>query len=90
MKNMHGRIFGVEESYSSPEIVNSRVKPGTEETDFFSETGTYNRDSVPCIDFPVSDTFADGPAEIAEKLKAVRKSAGETEAGRHGMKGGSG
>ena len=75
----HGRIFGVEETYGGPEIVNSPIKSGTEETDFFSETGTYNRDNIPCVDFSVSDTFADGLAEAVEKLKAIQRSAGETD-----------
>lgn len=31
------------------------VKAGTEELDFYSETDTYNRDNIPCVDFIISE-----------------------------------
>ena len=33
------------------------IKAGTEEINFFSETGTYNRDNIPCIEFHIPDEF---------------------------------
>lgn len=44
------------------------VKAGTEELDFYSETDTYNRDSIPCIDFIVSEDLKAKINTLLEKI----------------------
>ena len=49
------------------------VKAGTEEIGFYSETGTYNRDDIPCIDFAVPKEPAEKAERLIEKIKEMQK-----------------
>ncbi len=57
MENVRERNFGIVDSYCGLEAIDPTVRAGTEELDFFSETGTYNRDNEPCINFSISEEF---------------------------------
>lgn len=74
MENRHGHIFGIVDSYSDPDVINSTVKAGTEELDFYSETDTYNRDNIPCFVFlKNSNIIRSGLDAIVEQLKSLQK-----------------
>ncbi len=46
------------DSYTWPvNVPISTVRSGTEELSFYSETGTYNRDKIPCGDFGLPTDF---------------------------------
>lgn len=47
--------FDIVDSYVGLEAINPIVKSGTEELGFFSETGTYNMDNIPCIEFTIDN-----------------------------------
>jgi hypothetical protein len=49
------------------------VKAGTEELTFYSETGTYNRDDIPCIDFAVPDELRKKCGDLIERIKEMEK-----------------
>lgn len=52
------------------------VKAGTEELAFYSETGTYNRDDIPCIDFAVPDELRKKCGNLIERIKEMGKELG--------------
>lgn len=56
---MEKLIFDIIDTYQGLEKNNSTIKAGTEELDFFSQTGTYNRDNKPCINFSILNEFFD-------------------------------
>lgn len=50
-------IFDIIDTYQGLEKDDSTIKAGTEELDFFSWTGAYNRDNKPCINFTLNEFF---------------------------------
>lgn len=53
------------------EEIEIHVKAGTEELGFFSETDTYNRDDIPCIDFIVSEDLKEEIKKALEKIQLL-------------------
>lgn len=53
------------------EEIEIHVKAGTEELGFYSETGTYNRDDIPCIDFIVSEDLKEEIKKLLEKVQSL-------------------
>ncbi len=53
------------------EEIEIHIKAGTEELSFYSETGTYNRDDVPCIDFVVSEDLKEEIEKLLEKVQSL-------------------
>ena len=65
---------GVVDAYSWPvNVSQGTAKAGTEELNFYSETGTYNRDDIPCVDFSVSPEFIESIDCMIEKLQKLRE-----------------
>ena len=59
------------DSYEWPVNVSiGATRAGTEELSFFSETGTYNRDNIPCCDFPFSEELINSINQNIERLNS--------------------
>ena len=68
----------IADTYRGPETEAPAVKAGTEELDFLSWTGTYNRDDESCADLSVSEEFLDG---LGETLSIIYSKKGCADAG---------
>ena len=64
----NSRYLNTTDTYKGLETEDPAAKAGTEELDFLSWTGTYNRRNRPCVDFSVSEEFLDG---ISKMLRII-------------------
>ena len=60
----NSRYLNTADTYKGLETEDPAAKAGTEELDFLSWTGTYNRGSRTCVDFSVSEEFLDGISKM--------------------------
>lgn len=60
--------MNIVDTYQGLETINPTVKAGTEELNFYSETGTYNRDNQPCVNFTIQDSFIESIQKILVTL----------------------
>ena len=67
----NSRYLNTADTYKGLETEDPAAKAGTEELDFLSLTGTYNRGDKPCVDFSISEEFLGG---ISKMLRIIHSS----------------
>lgn len=65
--------FDIIDSYHGLETIDPIVKAGTEELGFFSETDTYNREDLSCIEYTVSDELKARIDQLIRKIENMQK-----------------